>query len=371
MPTLEQAGAVLEIDLDALVANYRSLADTAKGAICAAVVKADGYGLGGLEVARALAACGCTHFFVAHVGEGIVLRQALPGIRIYILHGPPPGAEADCRAHRLIPVLNDPGQIERWAPRERSSANLAAILHIDTGMNRLGLTENQVQALADRPADLGGLDIDFVISHLVAAEERDNPSNDAQRRRFDELRSRLPAAPAGLANSSGIFLGAPFHYDLVRPGVALYGVNPTPGSANPMAEVVNLKGKIVQVREIDRGQGVGYGATYRAAGKRKIATIPVGYADGYPRSLGNRAMASLAGVMVPVVGRVSMDLITIDVSDVPSGEVHIGAMVDLIGGGVDIDSLAAQGDTIGYEVLTSLAGRFHRVYRGGGVLKHE
>lgn len=367
MPTLEQAGAVLEIDLGALARNYRYLADKAKGTICAAVVKADGYGLGSIEAARALSVSGCSHFFVAHVGEGIELRQALPEARIHVLHGPPPGAEADCRAHRLVPVLNDPGQIERWAKSGQDGANLGAVLHIDTGMNRLGLSETEVRTLADQPGDLAGVSIEFIISHLVAAEEPDNPMNGTQRQRFDDLRERLPAAPAGLANSSGIFLGAAFHYDLVRPGVALYGVNPTPGNTNPMSEVINLKGKIVQIREIDSGQGVGYGGTYRATGKRKIATVPVGYADGYPRALGNRAMAASAGEMVPVVGRVSMDLITLDVSDVPEHEVHVGAMVDLIGGGVDIDTLAAQADTIGYELLTSLGGRFHRIYSDGGV----
>jgi alanine racemase len=367
MPTLEQAGAVLEIDLDALARNYRDIAQRAGAAKCAAVIKANGYGLGGVEVARTLEAAGCREFFVAHVGEGIDLRRAMAGARIFILHGPPPGAEPDCLAHRLVPVLNDPGQIERWIAASGQAAPTQAILHIDTGMNRLGLTAAEVRTLAASPERLAGIEPAAVISHLVSAENPRDPLNEKQRRRFDELRSLLAPAPAGLAKYTGIFLGAAFHYDLVRPGVALFGVNPTPGEINPMSQVVNLKGKIVQLRNIESGQGVGYGATYQATGQRRIATVPVGYADGYPRILGNRASACLAGVSVPVVGRVSMDLITIDVTEVPAAEVHVGAMVDLIGGGVDIDTLAAQADTIGYEVLTSLAGRFHRIYRGGGV----
>jgi alanine racemase len=367
MPTIEQAGAVLEIDLDAVVGNYRAMAEKAPQASCAAVLKADGYGLGSIEVTRALAAAGCKEFFVAHVSEGILLRNAFADITIYVLHGPPLGAEKDCLAHGLIPVLNDPGQIERWRSLARAENGLAAILHVDTGMSRLGLTQSEVSDLENDPDRLAGIDTVYVISHLVSAEEPEHPLNEKQRHRFDDLRQHLPVAKAGLANSSGIFLGPAFHYDLIRPGVALYGVNPTPNRANPMTPVVRLAGKIIQIREIAAGQSVGYGATYKADDRRRIATIPVGYADGYPRALGNRAEVSVAGVKVPVVGRVSMDLITIDVTDVPEKDVHVGALVDLIGGGIDIDTLAAQADTIAYDVLTSLAGRFHRIYRGGGV----
>ncbi|HZD25403.1 MAG TPA: alanine racemase C-terminal domain-containing protein, partial [Alphaproteobacteria bacterium] len=186
-----------------------------------------------------------------------------------------------------------------------------------------------------------------------------------QRQRFDALRARLPAVPASLANSAAVFLGPDYHYDLVRPGSATYGINPTPGSPNPMLEVVRLKGRILQVREIDRAETVGYGATYRAPRPRRIATVPVGYADGYLRSLGNRGMAMIAGIPVPVVGRVSMDLITVDVSDVPEAAARPGGWVDLIGNGIDIDEVGDRAGTIGYEILTALGHRYHRVYSGG------
>lgn len=235
-------------------------------------------------------------------------------------------------------------------------------------MSRLGLSPAEVEALAAAPERLQGIDLRYLVSHLACAEEADNLMNARQRHAFVAARGKLPPAPASLANSSAIFLGPEYHFDLARPGVALYGVNPTPDAANPMAEVVRLKGKITQLREIDTPQTVGYGATYRAPGRRCIATVPVGYADGFPRALSGRGRGSIAGVSVPIVGRVSMDLITLDVTEAPDGAARVGALVDLIGGGVPIDEVAASAGTIGYEILTNLGGRYHRRYLGGGDL---
>ncbi|MBT3331776.1 MAG: alanine racemase [Rhodospirillaceae bacterium] len=371
------AGAILEIDLAALAANYKILRDRADGAVCAAVLKADAYGLGADRVGPALAAVGCRDFFVAHLGEGISLRQILgPGPTIYILHGPMvqtgSGVEDDFLDHDLIPVLNSPEQLEQWAAKGRKLGQpLAAALQIDTGMNRLGLSAAETSALSDAPERLGGIDLRFVVSHLACADEADHGMNLEQRQAFDRLRAMLPATAASLANSSGIFLGPDYHYDLVRPGIALYGGNPTPGQPNPMKEVVRLTGRILQVREIDTPQTVGYGATHRATGPRRIATVPVGYADGYLRSLSGRGMGGLAGVSVPIVGRVSMDLITLDVTDVPPAAARPGALIDLIGGGgiavddVAVDNVAARAGTIGYEILTSLGHRYCRRYHFG------
>ena len=364
-PSTEKAGAILEVDLAALAANYEILKQRAAGAECAAVVKADAYGLGADRVGPVLAAAGCRTFFAAHLSEGIALRQALGGqASIYILNGILPGTEGDFRAHDLRPVLNSLAQLDLWQG--------AAALHLDTGMNRLGLSPDDAAVLAAAPERLENIDLRFVVSHLACADEAGHEMNEQQRRLFDRLRAALPAKPASLGNSSGIFLGSDYHYDLVRPGVALYGGNPMPGAANPMREVVRLRGRIIQLREIDTPQSVGYGATHRATGPRRIATVPVGYADGYLRSLSGQGMGRLAGVSVPIVGRVSMDLITLDVTEAPIEAAQAGALVDLIGGGGEgVDDVAARAGTIGYEILTSLGRRYHRRYLGAETTQDE
>lgn len=366
-----RAGAVLTIDLAAVQANYRRLQERlAPQARCAAVVKADAYGLGAARVGPALARAGAETFFVAQLDEGIAVREALrcvaPEAEILVLNGTGAGPGADFRAHRLIPVLNSLGEIESWqSEAARAGHRLAAALHVDTGMNRLGMPQAELDVLAEDPRRLDGIGLRLTMSHLACAELSRHPMNAEQRAAYDAARGRLPAAPGSLANSSGIFLGPAYHYDLARPGVALYGGNPTPNQRNPMQQVVRLQGKILQAREIDAPQTVGYGATHRAAGPCRLATVAVGYADGYLRSLSNRGRAWVGGQSVPVVGRVSMDLITLDVSAVPPEASRPGALVDLIGPEVPVDDLAEAAGTIGYEILTALGGRYHRVYRNG------
>ena len=355
----ERAGAILTVDLGALAENWRSLAARAAPAQCAAVVKANAYGLGAERCGPALWAAGARLFFVAHLEEGIALRVALPEAEIFVLHGPFPGVEADFRAHRLTPVLNDFGQIENWA-----KGGGAAALHLDSGLNRLGLGARELDLLTVEPERLAGFEVAAIISHLVISEDAGDPTNEAQRARFAASLGDLPPARASLANSSGIFLGPHFHFDFVRAGAAMYGVNPTPGAPNPMREVARLQGKILSVRAIGAGEHVGYGAAFTARRPRRIATVATGYADGYLRALGNRAMAGLGGRLVPVVGRVSMDLMTLDVTDAEEGAARPGALVDLIGGTAPIDEVASTGGTIAYELLTRLGSRFHRAYRG-------
>ena len=362
----DRAGAILTIDLGAIVGNWRSLGARLGRAECAAVVKADAYGLGAARVAPALAAAGCRTFFVATLDEGLALRGVLPDARIIVLGGAIAGSEAEFAARNLAPALNSLDQIARWAALARArGAPLDAVIHVDTGMNRLGLPGDELDRLAAEPERFAGLAPALIMSHLACAEAPDNPMNEAQLRALEAARARLPAAPASLANSSAIFLGPAYRFDLARPGVALYGVNPTPNQPNPMAEVVRLQGKIVQVRGVDSPQTVGYGATHRVTAPGLIATVPVGYADGYQRSLGNRAYAAIGGVRVPVVGRVSMDLITLDVSALPPEAAQPGALVDLIGGGCPIDEVARWADTIAYELLTGLGHRFARRHIGG------
>jgi alanine racemase len=360
MPT-EAARAVLTVDLGAIVENYGRLQREAAGAEVAAVVKADGYGLGLLEVAQALWQAGCRSFFVADPGEGVALRAALAEAAIYVLHGLQGGTGAELADAALIPVLNHPAELTSYAalarPREHG---LPAALQIDTGMCRLGFGENELERVAR--ADLDALELRLVMSHLACAEEADNPMNQEQLARFERLRPLFPGAPASLANSSGMFLGPAFHYQLCRPGVALYGVNPTPGRANPITPVITLEAPVLQVHEVGVPGSVGYGATHRTRAGARIATVPVGYADGYLRAAGARATARIGGHEVPLAGRVSMDLISLDVSALPASAVRPGTMVELIGGPDGVERLAAAANTIGYEVLTRLGSRFARRY---------
>jgi len=357
-----RAGAILEIDLDAVAENWRRLnGRMAGGAFAAGVVKADGYGLGAARVGRALERAGCRLFFVATLDEAIALRQALPKPEIAVLNGLLPQTEADFAAYRLMPVLNDLGQIAAW---KDFTSKLPALVQIDTGMARLGLSAREMETLAASPDLIAGFPLRAVMSHLACADEQDHGLNARQLQTFEAARRHLPGVPASLAASSGIFLGPDYHFDFARPGAALYGVNPTPETLNPMVQVIHLKGKIIQVREIDRDSTVGYGATHRMDQPGCIATVAIGYADGWLRSASNRGgFALLSGHKLPIVGRISMDLMTLDATGVDPNLAHPGALVELIGEN-GVDAVGATAGTIGYEVLTSLGRRYHRVYKG-------
>jgi alanine racemase len=366
-----RAGAVLTIDLDAAAANYRRLCRELGGAACAAVLKANAYGLGMDRLAPVFAAAGAPGFFVATIDEGLRLRTILdeagfPERTIHVLNGPLPGSERDLIAARLIPALNSLGDLELWAAAgHERGIRLPAALHVDTGMSRLGLPDDELARLAAAPERLEDIQLQLILSHLACAEDPDDPENAVQLARFRAALGKLATAPASLANSAGIFLGGDYHFDLARPGVALYGVNPTPARPNPMERVITLQARVLQIRQIDAHRGVGYGATFRAAGPTRIATIAAGYADGYLRHLSNRGRVAIGGHLAPVVGRVSMDSITVDVTALPHDAVKPGDFVELIGDSHDQDALAEEAGTIGYEILTALGARYHRVYRGG------
>lgn len=356
--------AVLRVDLGAIVANWRDLV-ARHAAPCAGVVKADAYGLGAAPIARALRDAGCRTFFVAHLTEGLALREAL-GVppeggrdatpEIVVLDGFPPGADGDAA---LTPVLNHLGDVAAHA-----AAGSRAVLHLDTGMSRLGLDAREQAVLAGDRGRLDGLDLRWVMSHLACADEPSHPLNETQRARFAAAASRIaPGIPRSFANSSGIFLGAAYRSDLARPGCALYGINPTPDAPNPMRQVATVEAEVLQLRDIAAGDTVGYGASWTAPGPRRIATVAAGYADGYLRSLSGRSLGLLRGHAVPLIGRVSMDLTTFDVTDIP--DARPGDRLLLIGGpGNTPDDIAARCGTIGYEILTSLGTRYARIHEG-------
>lgn len=364
--SIDLAAAILTVDLAAVRENYRILKQQIGGIPCAAAVKGDAYGIGAVEASQAMARDGCTDFFVVSVSEGMELRPILGDAAIHVLYGPMAGTEATLVEHDLIPVLNSLGDVERWAAEAaRRGRRLPCDLHFDTGMNRTGFPASEAATLADEPSRLDGLNIGIVMSHLHSADVANTAHSDAQLARFKDIRQHFPMGRASFANSSGIFLGPAFHFDLGRPGIALYGGNPLSNAANPMRGVIRLQGRIIQTRNLAAGDVVGYAATFRADGPMRVATVPVGYADGYLRALAGRGVTHIDGIPCPVLGRISMDLITIDVTAVPEDKTLPGAWVDIIGPDQDIEDIAVLAGTNSNEILTSLGDRYHRVYVGG------
>jgi alanine racemase len=366
-----QPTAELTIDLGALVANYRLLQRRAKPARAGAAIKANAYGLGAEQAAPALLKAGCRQFFVAVLSEALALRPIVPDADIYVLSGPIGGDEAELVRHRLTPVLNSPQQIALWSNWCAANAATPVALHIDTGMSRLGLAPAELDGLIADPSPLKSFPVPLVMSHLASADEPDKPQNAAQLAAFRSALARLlpllPTPPTiSFANSSGIFVGRDYVFDLVRPGAALYGLNPTPFAPNPMRQVVGLKARILQVRHIDAHQTVGYGAAHRSTRATSLATLGLGYADGVFRALSHVGAAFIGGIRAPFVGRVSMDLITIDIGHVPPHLAQPGAWVEILGEHQSADELAAAAGTIGYEVLTALGPRYQRRYIPAG-----
>src|ERR1700736_128294 len=355
---LATATGVLTVDLDAIVANWRKLEKTAVPAECAGVIKADAYGCGAAPVARALADAGCKTFFVATLDEARAARAAVPQATIYVLDGffqncGDAFAKIDAR-----PVIGDLNELAEWDVFCRRSGGAGgAAIHIDTGMNRLGLTLAEAQGIVPR-INAGDHGITLVMSHLACAESLNHPLNAKQLASFREIASLFSGVPASLSNSSGIFLGPTFQFDMVRPGAAVYGINPTPEADNPMQPVVDLKARIVQTRNVDRGDSIGYGGTWTARRPTRLAIVSAGYADGYFRAAGSNdgtrgAEVMVAGKRCPIAGRVSMDLMAIDVTDLEKNAARRGHMVTLIGEGITVDEPAHHFGPTGSEALPS------------------
>jgi alanine racemase len=363
--------AMLSVDLEAISDNYALLAGFAGGAECAAVVKADAYGTGMAAVAPTLYRRGCRTFFVATLAEAIALRRRIADAAIYVLNSCFAGGEAQFMQHGLRPVIGSLAALGSWRDACRTTANPpAAALHLDTGMNRLGIGPDEIgQLIDDQARHLAGVRLDLIMSHLACADEPHHERNRRQLRLFRSALAQLPPARASLANSAGILLGPDYHFDLVRPGIGLYGGRPAAGGPNPMRPVIRLVSHILQVRSVEAGDSVGYGASFTAHRPTRIATIPVGYADGYFRALAASgakpgARVVIAGQAMALAGRVSMDLITVDVTGLPAETCEPGTPVEIIGDAVTVDDLADVAGTISYEILTALGHRYRRIYAG-------
>jgi alanine racemase len=363
-----ETGGTLTIDIAAIVANWQALSRQLLTVECAAVVKANAYGMGLKPVATALAQAGCKTFFVADLAEARTVRALAPDATIYVLHGFTLEAAESFIELNVRPVINSMTELAEWDTFVVTRGwQGGAALHVDTGMNRLGVSPEEAAALAPR-VQTQNHGIALLLSHLACADVPGHPLTAKQLNLFRELRTLYSGIPASLANSSGIFLGDTAYFDLARPGAALYGINPTPGRPNPMKLVVELTGRILQIRSVARDQTIGYGATWTARRNSRIAVVAAGYADGLLRSASASderpgGSAIIAGNRCPIVGRISMDLMTVDISDLPDRAVHRGGVATLIGGELSIDDVAAAAGTIGYEVLTRLGARCHVVYR--------
>jgi alanine racemase len=367
-PPAAEAGGILTVDLTAVEANWKALAHRAMPAECGAVIKADGYGCGIEPVASQLAKAGCNTLFVADLSEARRVRATVAEPAVYVLNGLMPGTAPTYADLNVRPVIGSMTELAEWdAFVSTSGWRGGAALHVDTGMNRLGITVEEAAALAPRiRAENHG--ITLLLSHFASAELPDDPLNEKQIATFREIRLLYRGIPSSLANSSGVFLGSAAHCDMERPGVALFGVNPTPGRPNPMRPVITLQGRIVGLRHINRGDTVGYNAVWTAKRATRLAVVGVGYADGYLRAASASDTVSggdaiVAGKRCTLAGRVSMDLLTIDITEVAEGAVKRGDLATLIGGDITVDEFAKAAGTIGYEVLTSLGRRYHRIYK--------
>jgi alanine racemase len=355
----------LTINLGAVGRNYRKLSSILAPSVTAAVVKANAYGLGAREVTTTLYQYGCRHFFVAQLQEAVTLRGGLPhDALIYVLNGLQPGSEGTCAESRAIPVLNSIDQLNRWSAEARhQKRTLTAVLQFDTGMSRLGFPPEERGRLRMVLQSRVDVEILFVMSHLASSDDPASRQNAAQLAEMKQIAEEFTDLDVCFANSGGVFLESDYHGFMARPGYALYGGMPVDLLPNPMEPVVRLDVAVIQTRTVPAGTHIGYGGTYITAKETRLATIAAGYADGLPRSLSSRGAVYFGGVRLPILGRVSMDSITIDIGALPKNALSPGSMVEVIGPHQTLEDLAEDAGTIGYELLTSLGDRYQRFYR--------
>jgi len=367
MAQSEIEAARLTVRLGALKGNYRTIGARVGAAKVAPVVKADGYGVGMAGVSCALAEIGADTFFVARIQEGIDLRKALPRVRIFVLDGLKPGTASLYSANNLTPVLNTLEEIAEWSAAARNArTKLDAAIQIDTGMNRSGLSHADAETLArDAATRLHSINVSLWLSHLSCSDDAKHPMNRQQLERFRAMLAKLPPAPASISASGGIGLERDYDMDMVRPGLALYGGNPQPLLPNPYRVVARLTGRVLQVRRVDLGDTVGYGATFTTGKPLKLVTVSLGYADGLSRVLAGRGQAALGGVRMPFAGRISMDLAVLDATNVPDAACKRGAEVEFFGDSIPLEEIAEAANTVSYEILTGISPRVPRVHVEG------
>lgn len=359
----------LHINLDSVVKNYYICKQQVLGQVGVAV-KADSYGLGAVAISKILSQAGCQHFFVATLEEGIELRQKslINNEKIFVLYGVLPKTEAEFHHYNLIPVINSLEQLFTWnAYGQVLGTHLDCTIHVDTGMNRLGMPKAEFETLLQNFSDYKALNFNLLMSHLACADEVSSHQNLKQLEVFKDLANKFKQLSnnsiLSLANSSGIFLSPTYHFDLARPGMAIYGLNPCPGQLNPMVNVASLYSSLLQIKEISDSNLIGYGASYKAKKGDIVGTISIGYADGMLRSMSNKGYVFYKNYKCPIIGRVSMDLINIDLNSVPHDLIQTNALVEIFGENITIDEVANNAGTISYEIITSLGSRLKREYQ--------
>ena len=359
------SNSFLEINIDSIIHNYQLINNKVGNTECAAVLKADAYGMVASVVAKALDKVGCSTFFVATIDEGIELRACFSKNenQIAVLSGLLEGSEDIFYSNKLTPVLNDTEQIKKWAVyNKQKKISAPSILHIDTGMNRLGLTINELYDIIKNPTELKELHVEWIMSHLACGDQPRDIMNEKQLSVFLNAKKEFPNVKASLANSAGVFLGQSYHLDMVRPGIALYGSGSGSIPSKPLKQVIKLYSRILQIRTLSTGASVGYGASYRVSEATRVATVGLGYADGYLRSLSNCSWVFFNGLRLPVIGRISMDYITIDITQIASEKIKTGDFIEIIGDKFTLDDLATVANTVPHELLTRLGTRHHRIY---------
>ena len=361
-----EKGALLCIDLKALQDNYLFMKNLSSPRIASVVLKANAYGLGLCPIAKALFKVGVKDYFVTTLEEGIALRKTLgEDIHIYILNGVLKGTEDILNVHNLIPVLLSLEQLSLWrAYAQKIQKKCLAILQVNAGMGRFGLSFEEAKTVAEDPNGLEGVELLYILGHLSSASLSTHPRNEIERDCFEDFLALFPNVPATFSNSPGILLGKRYHFDMTRMGIALYGGAPLEDQPNSLKPVLSLKARILQVRSLKCGMTVGYDGTYVMPEDGRVATVNIGFGDGFPRALSNKGYGLIQGIKVPIAGRISMDWMSFDVTHIPEKDVAPGDLVTLLGGDLTIDSVAACAGTTSYDLISGLGARLHRTYGG-------
>ena len=359
---------LLTIDLSALRDNYSTIKSrVSAGCEVGCVIKADAYGLGAERIAETLYKQGCRTFFIAKAHEIETLGSLADDVRVIVLNGYDPESHTYYKHPAMIPTLGSAYEINAYKSQS-TSGEKPCFLKFCTEMNRAGLDEKEWKHILDNPSALEGLGLKGLMAHFACADEPEHPMTHAQYMSFkaitDSFAQQYDGLERSLSNSFGLFRDDLYHFDLARPGMAIYGLNPTPYANNPMQNVVDLRLRVIRTRLIQKDEYTGYGATYRFEKDTPIALLSSGYADGIFRSLSNKGKVYWNGIACPIRGRVSMDMIVVDLSDVPEDQrPQSGDMMELIGPNQSADVLAEDAGTIGYEILTALGDRYERVYK--------